>query len=205
MPTGYTHAVQDGKVTEFADFAMLYARAFGACVALRDSNGPIPERFEPDTRYHDESLARAETRLAELRGMSLPAIREAAQQEHAAKVKSSDEYAARMRGWRQRYEAMLLKVEAWQPPSSDHAQLKQFMSDQLRESISFDCSEPEKADMPAKLEPADWHAKELERAEWDRSYHTQKRAEEIARTEQRNRWLAQLRSSLAPATETSGA
>lgn len=36
MPTGYTASVQEGKVTEFRDFAMECARAFGALVMMRD-------------------------------------------------------------------------------------------------------------------------------------------------------------------------
>ena len=35
---------------------------------------------------------------------------------------------------RERYETMLAEVEAWQPPTPDHEELKRFMADQLRES-----------------------------------------------------------------------
>lgn len=48
MPTGYTADVQSGKVTDFAEYAMNCARAFGALVLMRDdpSDADIPERFE---------------------------------------------------------------------------------------------------------------------------------------------------------------
>ena len=36
MPSGYTEGVASGKVTEFKEYALLCARAFGACISLRD-------------------------------------------------------------------------------------------------------------------------------------------------------------------------
>lgn len=48
MPTGYTADIKDG--ISFETYAMNCARAFGACVSLRDkpSGGKvIPDAFEP--------------------------------------------------------------------------------------------------------------------------------------------------------------
>jgi hypothetical protein len=42
MPTGYTAGVADGTITEFREYALLCARAFGACIMLRDE--PVEEQ-----------------------------------------------------------------------------------------------------------------------------------------------------------------
>lgn len=53
MPTGYTYPVAEEKVDTLAEFALQCARAFGACVTMRDepSNKPIPEEFKPSLHY----------------------------------------------------------------------------------------------------------------------------------------------------------
>lgn len=75
MPSAYTAPVQDGKITEFKDFAILCARAFGACIDMRDDplDKPIPEAFSPVTKHYDEALATATNKLAALRAMTDPA------------------------------------------------------------------------------------------------------------------------------------
>lgn len=62
MPTGYTAAVCDGKITEFPAFALQCARAFGALITMRDDamNAPIPEEIKPDTSYYDKNISEAE-------------------------------------------------------------------------------------------------------------------------------------------------
>jgi hypothetical protein len=65
MPTGYTAAVADGTITEFPDFAMQCARAFGTLVLMRDEpqDAAIPEKFEPAGRdkgamlFHESKFA----------------------------------------------------------------------------------------------------------------------------------------------------
>lgn len=207
MPTGYTADVQDGKITEFSDFVWRCARGMGALINMRDEpwGAPIPERFEPNTRYYDEALTKSEARLAELRAMSPLAVREAAQQSYAERTRGDHDYAADKDVKRARYEAMLAKVEAWEPPTQDHVGFKDFMADQLRQSIDFDCSPGGYYDAPKKLEPAEWHEAEVKKAERDIEYHTTERTKEITRTEARNQWLAQLRASLAVPSEAARA
>lgn len=198
MPTGYTADVQSGKITEFEDFVWCCARGMGALIMMRDEpwGVPIPERFEPSTKYHDEALAAAKARLDELRGMSLLAVREAAQQAYAERVKADDDYRARKDEQRERYKAMLAKVEAWEPPTQDHTGFKRFMTEQLVESIDFDCSPGGLFDPPKKMEPGEWHEAEVAKAMRDIEYHSSARAAEVERTEGRNQWLSALRSSL---------
>ncbi len=196
MPTGYTADVQDGKLTEFNDFALRCARAFGALITMRDDpmDAPLPDKIEPSTSYHDKALAEATATLARLRDMTPAKAEKEAQKAHAKLMAAHEEYEAEKRLRRERYEAMLAKVREWTPPTKDHVGLKTFMKEQLAESIKFDCGPPSPA--PKLQSGPDWLAAELARAERDLKYHTENRAEEVQRAEGRTEWVKQLRKSL---------
>ncbi|WP_133771644.1 hypothetical protein [Enterovirga rhinocerotis] len=184
---------------------MQCARGFGALYSMRDEPGdaPIPDRFEPQTAYHDERLAAARVRLIQLLAMSSEEVRAAAEESQRESDKSLNEYKARRLLHRERYEAMLVRVRDWAPPSSEHEPLKEFMIEQLESSINFDCSTGPWSEQPAPLSPEDWFDDELQKASREVGYHTRERAKEIERTESRNKWLADLRASLAEIEEVS--
>lgn len=205
MPTGYTCDVQSGKVTEFRDFAMACARAFGACIMMRDepADTPISERFDPNTSYYDDSLARAKARLIELEAMTPEQADAASRAERDAEWQAIEERNQRRAVERRRYEAMQKHVLAWTPPSDEHVGLKDFMLDQLTRSIDFDCNGS--YDKPAPyLSGDDWKAEQIRKARRDIEYHTKERAKEIERAEERTTWIRQLRESLSASGEQIG-
>lgn len=202
MPTGYTGTLYNGEEKQsFEDFALDCARAFGALVMLRDSpSEEIPDEFEPAT-YHRDALAKAEAERKELIGLSDEEADRRAQAEFdgavAEREKAKAERDARLR----RYQAMLDRVEDWEPPTPDHEGLKEFMVDQLERSIDFDCG-PLYGDEPARLTGPDWRAEALTRNGRDLVYHRRHWQEEQERVAGRNAWLRDLRSSLTPSTPT---
>jgi hypothetical protein len=196
MPTSYTHPVAEGRVEEFSEFAMLCARAMGALVTMRDEphDAPIPEEF----RASDHSLRRAreaEENLALLRVMTPNGVRHLWQKEKERRGAEARRYAENVAETRRRYEAMLEKVERWEPPTAEHRGLKDFMAEQLRESIRFDCREgpllPEIADTPEG-----WFWREVEEAERMVRVARESYQEEVERAEARTRWVRELRRSL---------
>lgn len=199
MPTGYTAAVQDGKVTTLRQFAMTCARAFGACIMMRDdpSDAEIPERFEPETEYHDTHIATANAVLAEIPMLTAEECDARAIAEFSAAEAAATEYEASRAHGRARYQQMLAQVEGWGAPA-DLQGLKDFMAEQLRGSIEFDCS-PSSLPGPVKMSGEEWRKIALKRAADDLAYHAKGRAEEIARANGRNAWLASLRASLPAA------
>ena len=196
MATGYTADVKDGKISDFRVFAMRCARAFGALVEMRDDSldAPIPEAFEPST-YHTNALATARAALARLQRMTVIQANRAAEKAHAEAMREWERAQRTREIERTRYAAMLAKVRAWQPPSSDHVPLKKFMVEQLEESIRFDCGDVSEW-KPKPLNGAAWLAKEIERAQSDVAYHEEHLAEDIKRAAERTRWVQQLRDSL---------
>lgn len=202
MPTGYTAPVADGKVTDFAEFAWQCARAFGALVMLRDdSNATIPDEFKPSP-YYAESVRKAQAELERVRALTPAEADAEAQREYDDAVARNAQYAAERAETRKRYECMLAEVEAWVPPSPDHVEMKNFMREQLADSIRHDCSDLGLyADVKRKPGKA-WHSDKLAAAERDVAYYTRNLAEELERVAGRNRWLRQLRDSLNQTTVT---
>lgn len=196
MPTGYTADVQSGKVTEFSQFAMQCARAFGALVTMRDDppDAAIPQEFQP-TSYHVEKLSEARDTLSRLRAMTVDQ-RDLAARKHYEDARASwDKYEAERAAARSRYDAMLAHVRTWQPPSPEHDGLKSFMIDQLEKSIDFDCSPPCR-NPPKPMRRDDWFNMAVAQAERDIAYHTEENANEVDRASKRTEWVRALRKSL---------
>jgi hypothetical protein len=198
MPTGYTAAVAEG--ISFEQFVMRCARAMGALIMMRDepSDAPIPERFEPST-YHAEKLAGARAELDRLDALTPDQVAVEAAAYHAGALQRWTERTAKRHEQRDRYEAMLGNVRTWVPPSTDHIGFKEFMVGQLTQSIDFDCSGNEYDVEPQELSAAAWLGQQVREAQKNVDYHAKANADETERTESRNKWIADLRASLAGA------
>lgn len=196
MPTGYTADIKDG--IDFKTYAMNCARAFGACVMLRDEPGGgdlIPDAFEPSD-YHLKAVEKARGELAALEAMT-PAECERA----AAKAWDDAETSRLMRladyrKQREAYEAMLAKAAAWKAPTPDHEGLRKFMCEQIEQSINFDCNESYCSAPTARLTGEAWAAAERARCVSDVQYHEKEHAGEVSRAATRTEWVRALRAAL---------
>lgn len=196
MPTGYTAAVQDGRITELEPFAWQLARGMGALIMMRDEpwDAPVPKRFEP-SQYNATALTEARAERDRLYAMSDEEAQAAADAELAEWEADRAASEQKHRDQRARYLAMIDKLEAWQGAPEG---IKEFGLEQLRQSLDFDCREPFKywSEPPAR-DGAEWRRAKLAKVAKDIDYHAREQAAEEARTEGRNAWLAQLRKSLA--------
>lgn len=201
MPTGYTAPVQDGSITDLADYALMCARAFGAMVLLRDSDQSLEatrryveeQTYAEASGYYVDALRKSKDRLAELRLMTDTEALAASQAAHDEVVASNERSEEKRVVELARYEAMIEKVEAWEPPTEDHDKFKEFMLSQLRESVEFDCRP---FSMPAPDVSLTWRDDEIER-----ELRNVKRCEgEIAKEAERNAgrigWVTALLDSL---------
>jgi hypothetical protein len=196
MPTGYTAAIADG--IDFPTFAMDCARAFGACITLRDEPGggdKIPESFEPDN-YYQESIDRVHAKMAELRLMSPAEVDRKAEQEWKDEEAQRIERLQEKADLRAKYEAMVAEAESWTPPTPEHVGLKQFMIDQINESIRFDCSTAYLDNPVERLSGEAWLADQLKRCESELQYYEAQNRKEIERASERTAWVRVLRDSL---------
>ena len=141
MPTGYTADVADGKVTDFRTFALRCARQFGATVMQRDEPMDVLPKLREESDYAKKGLAKSEAELARLRAMTITEAGAEQAKEHRAQAKAYNEMRRDMREKRGRYTTMLASAREWTPPTAEHGRLKQFMIDQLEESIKYDCND----------------------------------------------------------------
>lgn len=199
MPTGYTAAVSDGKVTTLEQFALDCARQFGACITLRDEPGGgdrIPEKFEPSD-FNARRRVEDEVELHRVEAMTPAEAQSAAEAEREAEEAQERRYAENRRQTRERYEAMLAKVHGWRPPTEEHDGLKNFMVQQLRESIEFDCRDwLAKATVAPRPSGAEWRERKMAQLRDSIARNTKAHMEEVARCEKRTAWVRALRDSL---------
>ena len=196
MPTGYTAALFDGKEQTFEQFAMRCARAMGVLIIMREEplDEPIPERFEHSTHYRDK-LRDAREELETVCAMTQGEVEEAAQEEFAQALESYRSLRKDKNETEARYRAMLEQVDRWEPPTSEHKSFKTFMQEQLKSSIDADCRyEPM---LPVKKSGEGWREVEIRRLMKDISRFRESDDDERQMTEGINRWIKELRCSLA--------
>lgn len=197
MPTGYTADVADGKITDFRTYALQCARAFGACVMLRDEplSDEIPE-FQPSDHY-EKSLADAQKQFAEFNAMTLPEKRALFEKKTAESIEQAKEGIARNQQQLDRYNAMLKEAKAFKAPTSDHAEYAKFLVTQLEESIRFDCgSDFWQKQLDERLDFDEWCDARFASMVRDMAYYRKQLKQEIERTNSRNKWVADLKKSL---------
>ena len=163
MPTGYTTPVQQGEITDFRTFALSCSRAFGAAIMMRDdpiTMLPTVERLKENSslEYHRKKITEAQADLLKLTAMTPEEIAAAAKAENDRARTSYERNALEIAAYYARYTTMLEKAKAWEPPSAEHENLKEFMIEQITSSIKFDVYEPT---CPAERTPESWFAEEL--------------------------------------------
>lgn len=197
MPTGYTSKIKNGIT--FKTFALNCARAFGACIELRDEGGGgevIPDVFHPSD-YHLKGQNEAIRELQRLNAMTTEECELAA---HQHWLIDENRRLARLQErshLRRSYEAMLKNVNAWVPPTPDHMDLQEFMRSQIEESLRFDCDEFAADQIPSvRLSGQDWQALRRQELTKDIQYHEREYTKEVERAKGRTAWVQALRNSL---------
>lgn len=195
MPTGYTADIKDG--ISFEQFTLNCAKAFGACVSMRDlpSGTPIPEEFEPSS-YHAEKLAEARESLLTYESMGYGEASRKCAFEYQADEDNRRRRLQENINQLQSYRDMLDQVRTWVAPTKEHDGLKEFMSKQITESIAWDDSTKYLSEPTKMLSTDDWLEAKKAKALKEIEYHKEENAKELQRTYERNLWLRQLRDSL---------
>lgn len=194
MSTGYTSLIENGIT--FKDFTLKCARAFGACVTMRDEpfNRPIPDKFEP-SEYHREELEKYKLNLENIKDISI----------EDAKIKAEKEYNDAKTNYitslkekfslKEKYELMLKQVKNWQPPTKDHKELKNFMIQQIESSINFDCNVSYTI-QPKLKSPEEWLNGEINKCLKSIDYHLEQYNKEVNNCKERTEWIQALKKSL---------
>lgn len=204
MPTGYTSGILDGKITTFSQFAKLCMRAFGATIHLRDEDldAEITPRTPSD--YYSKEIEKAKQLLKDAETLSDEVI----VQNRKSELENSKEYhlkaIAKAKVDTKNLNDILKDVRNWQPPTSEHTGIKNFMIEQIQTTINFDCKTKFNYDELAKieLELLNLNAHEIRKdmiakAKKDFEYYTKNYNENVERCDKSNQWVADLLGSLA--------
>lgn len=200
MPTGYTAAIGDNENLTFREFALSCARAFGACIMQGDD--PIGTPINMDEKpgeYCATSLKEAESDLARYKAMSLDEAEGEQKKEREAIESSAKKSRDKSMQLRDRYERMLRLVQAWSPPTPDHAGMKDFMEKQILESVGFDCHDGSYYEDQLSKQPIDtnrWLENKIEESIRRVRDRREYKAKEEAAYASRNEWKRQLVASL---------
>lgn len=196
MPTGYTAALHDGEQS-FEDYALGVARGFGALIMMRDApaDAEIPDVFEPGD-YYVKRVADLRSELDAVSNMSDARLA----QVQADEITEAEERLAAFRAERDarrtRYEAMLARARAYEPPTPDHVGLKETMVQQLVQSIDFDCGGRYEPAVSPALPLDEYRAARVTKAGDDLTCAIKSLEEEQERADGRTAWVQALRESL---------
>lgn len=196
MPTGYTSYIYDGKPVTFEQYALGVARAFGACVTLRDDpkDADIPDKFEPSD-HHKKRIDEAKARLIYVDSWDENQWETKAERAYESELKKYHERLAKTKDLKLRYEAMLAKARAFKPPTPDHEEYAKMLVEQLEKSIEFDCSTKYLTE-PTKKTGSKFKAEVINDLCKNIDYHEKEHRKEVERAEKRTAWVRALRESI---------
>lgn len=119
--------------------------------------------------------------------------------ERSQEIAEAKKYIRKTAGENERIQKMIAEVNAWEPPTSEHVGLKDFMLQQLTISLgSSDYSERTLAHAKNRT-PSEYFVVALKTAEDGIVYHAKELEKERERATGRTQWVKQLRDSLRPA------
>ena len=198
MPTGYTAYIEDGEIDKGKDFLMKCARAFGACIDMRDDNlsVDIPAELKPST-YHKEALERAYLELEKYKTMTLEEAKIIVDEDYINNQKACRESIIKNNNIQERYSKVRKEIEEWIPPTEEHNNIKKFALEQIDISTDYNYSDyyTKELNKPKKT-AQEYISVMIEGAADSIKYHLKSWNEEVKRTAERNKWINDLRDSL---------
>lgn len=197
MPTGYTADIANDQ--SFEDFLLGCARAFGACMHQRDDSAKAKPKLEAVSNYYEERILEAEAELGALRTMNRDQREEYGNELKERNITAAQDSFNEKVLLKNKYAAMLRDVIAWNPPTQDHRQLKQFMIDQINDSIKVDCDTSyalENLTAATSADPLKLVDVEISSYERFITFYEQEAIREQQRVENGNRWISALYDSL---------
>lgn len=203
MPTGYTAGILDGNVTTFPQFAKKCMRAFGATIHMRDDDMDAQYQEREPSDYYTKEISKAKKYLKDAQILSDEAILankknelEESKKYHIDKIKKAKIDTKKLN-------EILIEIKNWQPPTSEHQEIKDFMIDQIIQTIDFDCDTKyhDKKLAEIEVELFTLNAKStretmIAKAKKDLEYYTKEYNSELERCTKSNKWVSDFINSL---------
>lgn len=138
MATGYTYPVKNGEITELNEFVLSCARAMGPFIMQRDDpHSDLPKKIE-ERSYAQQSLDEYTAQRNEWINLTDDQRYDLYVEYAKETVKSNAETMREAAVVRERYENMLAQVRAWRVTDEVLEPLRNFMIQQLEDSLEWD-------------------------------------------------------------------
>jgi hypothetical protein len=204
MPTGYTAGILDGKITTFPQFAKVCLIAFGAAIHLRDEDMHSElTKITPSDYYATEIekakqlLKNAETLSDKLIVQNKKLELEKSKEYHLKAIEKSKVDVKNLND-------ILKEIYQWSPPTDEHTGIKDFMIDQIKQTIDFDCKTKYHEDNISKIQlellilnPSEIRKSMIEKGKKDFEYNTKNYNKDVLRCDNSNQWISDFISSLS--------
>ncbi len=203
MATGYTEGIENGRITTGKEFLKLCTRAFGIAISLKEEplSVPTPTKFEPDTFYKDK-IDREKLELKKYERMYFEDAKAEMIKSHADRAKMYKHMAEDSIEKNKKYAKIRAEVEAWNPPTENHYNLKKFALEQIDmcvekqewidEWLNYSNEELDDSDEAVK----NFIAERINLCREGIKYSEEHWKAELKRTEDNNIWMQQFLNSL---------
>lgn len=203
MPTGYTAGIISGETKTFQDFAKQCMRAFGATIHMRDEN--MDKEYEPRTPsdYHTKELEKLKKRLEIVNTYSDDNLIELKKTELEKDLEYHNKRIHEIKESKLKLETFLESSVKYNAPTPEHQGIKDFMIDQIKKTIDFDCSTKYHDEKVFKISTqlSDLNAnvirfEMIKNIQKDIDYHVKEQNAEVKRCAEYNQWVEAFLSSL---------
>lgn len=214
MPTGLNAPLVDGEDTSLRGMLVRCAYQYGALVQYRDSNidrNELPEKARPMDQEREPYQVKALRQYKAEKESFTAKTREQQQQEMDAF------YQGQVRQWwetKNEHDEIFERVKkvrdealAWEPPTEDHVNYKEFVISQIDSAIEHDCryaqfNGPEDDPHgPRQQRLDDWIDDKLDFLDRIIEMYEKDSGEAEERVEEAQDWLDNLREALPPKQE----
>lgn len=203
MPTGYTAKLFDGYDQSFEEFAIQCSRAFGAYAHMKDEpcSIDVPEMIPFDLTHEYDNIGYALQLFVDFQNQSDESVEIKMKQEYEYSLEKLQSSIKQKRAAQQRYEDMLRKVEAWTPPTENHHGIKEFMMQQLKDSLVSDCSIDSEKQQIQELQKnnetfEEYRVRETEALQNNLQFAKEQLERKITEIQEKNQWIQEFRKSL---------
>jgi hypothetical protein len=204
MPTGYTAGILDGKTTTFPQFAKQCMRAFGASIHLRDEPSDLEFTERTPSNYYKEQIEKAKQTLESVPILSDEEIINSRKTQLEKEKENCLQKIEKSKVDSKNLNDILIEINNWQPPTSEHFGIKDFMVDQIKKTIDFDCNAKYYIESLAKIElqlltliASEIRMDLIKNAKKYFEYNTKNFNEDVEMCNQSNKWISDFVSSLS--------
>jgi len=203
MATGYTDKIVNGKMRNFNDFAKLCVRAFGATIHMKEDSLDMAYVTRTPSFTYNDDIKRLKSRITNLKKLSDTQITNKRFKDLKSDIKYHENEIKRQLKIKSRLEAILQKANEWNPPTTEHVEYKNFMIQQLTDTIKWDVriDYHQKAIATAKrqarkINPKALRNRYIKEANEEIVRYTKHDKDEIKRCESANKWISDVFATL---------